>query len=430
MILGFAGAILLGTALLKLPVATSGPGISWLDAAFESASAVTVTGLQVVTPADDFTLFGQIVLAVLIQGGGLGIITVTVLGALLIGGQLGFKELMAVGHEEGLPGGISDTRRLLGRIALATFALELVGVVVLTARLAALGWELPRALGQATFHSISAFCNAGFTTFSGGLARFAGDPVVNLAFVSLILVGGLGFPVLVNLYRYGRVRRLTVHTKLVLISYGILLVVGVSSFAALEWNHPATLGGEPLGTRALESLFQGVTPRTAGFSTVTYPELYDSTLVVQTVLMFIGAAPASTGGGVKVTTVALVFLLIVAQSRGEEDVAAFGRRIRPHFVYKTLVVLFVAAMLAVTSAVALMLSDGLGFLPALFETTSALATVGLSVSDTAGLGTFGKLLIIFLMFVGRIGPITLIVSLSLRSRPRTYRYPEGTIAIG
>ncbi len=421
---------MIGTVLLKLPGSTTGPGVSWLDALFEATSAVTVTGLQVAPPPGNFTVFGQGILAVLIQAGGLGIITATTIGMVLIGGHLGFRGLMAAGEEASLPGGPGDLLRLARNIALATFALELAGAAVLTVYLVATGWDLPAALGQAVFHSISAFCNAGFSTFSEGLSTYAGSLTVNVVFVSLIVAGGLGFPVLVNLYRYPRVRRLSLHSKLVLTMYAILLPAGILTFAALEWNHAETLGGEPLLTRVLESLFQGVTPRTAGFSTVTYSDLYDSTLVTQIVLMFIGAAPASTGGGVKVTTVALAFLLLKAQMRGWEDITAFDRWVPPHLLYKTLAVLFVAAALVISGAVAIMISDGWDFLTALFHTTSALGTVGLNVRPSSELGTFGRLLLIFLMLVGRLGPITLLLALSARSRPRPYTYPEETIAVG
>lgn len=294
-LLGFAGAILAGTALLKLPMATAG-GISWLDALFEATSAVTVTGLQVVDPPRDFTVFGQVVLAVLIQAGGLGIITATTLGVVLIGGHPSYKELMAAEQEENLPGGPGNLGRLIGWIALFTLVIELVGTLFFTGRLISLGWDLPGALGHAAFNAISAFCNAGLTTFSGGISRFDGDVVVNLVFVALILLGGLGFPVLMSLYRYPKVR-LTLHAKLVLATYAVLTPLGVLGFAALEWTNPQTLGGEPLRTKVLESLFQGVTPRTAGFSTVSYSDLSAPTLATQIPLMFVGAAPASTGGG-------------------------------------------------------------------------------------------------------------------------------------
>ena len=427
--LGFVGAILAGTALLKLPASTSGE-ISWLDAFFEATSAVTVTGLQVVDPPRDFTVFGQGVLAVLIQAGGLGIITVATLGVALIGGHPSHKEIMAAEQEENLPGRPDDLRRLLARIAFFTLVIELLGTLVLAGRLLSLGWDLPGALGHAAFNAISAFCNAGFTTFPGSLSRFDGDVIVNLAFVVLILLGGLGFPVLVSLYRFPKVRRLTLHAKLVLAAYAVLVPLGVLGFAALEWTNPATLGGEPLRTKALESLFQGVTPRTAGFSTVSYSDLSAPTLATQIPLMFVGTAPASTGGGVKVTALALAFLLVLAQARGGGGVAAFGRRIPDHYVYKTLALVSVAALLAFSGAVAIMTSAGWEFLPALFHSTSALGTVGLSVRSSAELGAFGKVLLIFLILVGRLGPITFLVALSTRSSSPTGRYPPGNIAIG
>ncbi len=430
-VLGFVGAILVGTVLLKLPVA-SASDVSWLDALFEATSAVTVTGLQVVDPPEDFTPIGQGVLALLIQVGGLGIVTVTTMGVALIGGDPSYGELVAADREESLPGGPGSLRRLLVAIAATTFAVEFVGAVVLLVRFLSLGFGLPEALGHAVFHAVSAFCNAGFTTFPRGLSRFDGDLVVNLAFVALIVLGGLGFPVLVNLYRYPKKRRLTLHSKLVLSAYAVLLPLGTLAFAALEWTNPETLGGEPLGTKVLESVFQGTTPRTAGFSTVEYSDLSAPTLVTQIPLMFVGAAPASTGGGVKVTALVLILMLVSAQARGRGEPEAFGRRIPDHYVKKTLAVVSVAGLLAFSGTLAIMVSEGWGFLPALFHSTSALGTVGLNVRSSAELGTFGKFLLIFLMFVGRLGPITILVALSVRAGAHAQgdEDPPGNVAIG
>ncbi|CAN5132033.1 TrkH family potassium uptake protein [soil metagenome] len=429
-LLAFAGFILLGTVLLKLPLSHYG-GISWLDAFFESASAVTVTGLQVVTPANDFTPFGQGVLVVLIQVGGLGVMTATTAGTLLMGQRLGFRALLVLRQEMESPGSPRNILRLVGQVAVITFVIEAVGVVFLAADFLARGFELLDAIGYAIFHSVSAFCNAGFDIFEQEVAYYASDVVLNLVFVALIIAGGLGFPVLVNLYYYSRIRRLTLHSKLVLIPTAVLVVIGVLSVAALEWTNPATLGGEPLGTKILESLFQGTTPRTGGFATVNYEDLRESTLAIQIVLMFIGVAPASTGGGIKVTTVAIIFLILLSQVRGQEDVSAFGRRIPRSFIARSLSISALTALLVVSGAVALIVSDGLRLLPAVFEVTSALGTVGLSIDDTTKeLGVFGKLLIVFMMFVGRLGPITLFLALNARTRPRRYSYPEEEIAVG
>ena len=430
-VLAFAGLILLGTLLLKIPAANN--GISWTDAFFESVSAVTVTGLQAVIPAKDFTPFGQGVLAVLIQLGGLGIMTATTVGALLIGRRMGFRDLLIVREELASPDSPGNVARLIGQVALITLLVELVGVVILTVRFALQGHGLG-SLGLGIFHTIAAFCNAGFDIFEQGVASYAGDPTVNLTLIYLIIAGGLGFPVLVNLYYYPRIRRLTLQSKLVLITTAVLLAVGVFSVALLEWTNPRTLGGKPLGTKVLMSLFQGVTPRTAGFATVTYSDMRDPTLAIQIALMFIGTAPVSTGGGIKVTTVALLFLIILAQARGQEEVRAFGRRIPRSLIAKSVAVMTLSTLLVFGAALVLMISDGVHFLPALFEVTSAFGTVGLSLGPGYGLATqlstFGKILLALVMFAGRVGPITVVLALSARTKPRRYTYPEEDIAIG
>jgi trk system potassium uptake protein TrkH len=430
-VLAFAGLILLGTLLLKIPAANN--GISWMDAFFESVSAVTVTGLQAVSPAEDFTPLGQGILAGLIQLGGLGIMTAATVGALLIGRRMGFRELLIVREELASPDAPRNVARLIGQVALITLLVELVGVVTLTARFAIEGHGFG-SLGLGIFYSIAGFCQAGFEILEGGIVSYAGDPTVNLTLIYLIIAGGLGFPVLVNLYYYPRIRRLTLQSKLVLITTAVLLMVGISSVALLEWTNPRTLGGEPFGTKVLMSLFQGVTPRTAGLATVTYSDLRDPTLAVQTALMFIGTAPVSTGGGIKVTTLALIFLIFMSQIRGQEEVTAFERRIPRSLIAKSLTVLSLSVLLVAGAALALMISDEVSFLTAIFEVTSAFGTVGLSLGPGYGLATelspFGKLLLAAIMFAGRVGPITVVVALSQRSKPRGYTLPEEEIAIG
>lgn len=430
-VLAFAGLVVAGTLLLKIPAANE--GITWLDAFFESVSAVTVTGLQAVVPAEDFTPFGQAILALLMQLGGLGIMTATTVGALLIGRRMGFRDLLVVREELASPDSPRNVARLIGQVALITFLVEAVGVVILTVRFA-LGGHGIGSLGLGVFHAIAAFCNAGFDIFEGGMASYAGDWTVNLTLIYLIIAGGLGFPVLVNLYHYRRIRRLTLQSKLVLITTAVLLVFGIASVALLEWTNPRTLGGEPFDTKVLMSLFQGVTPRTAGFSTVTYSEMRDPTIATQTALMFVGTAPVSTGGGIKVTTLALIFLIFLSQVRGQEEVTAFERRIPRSLIAKSLTVLSLSVLLVGGASLALMISDAVSFEVALFEVTSAFGTVGLSLGPGYGLATeaspFGKLLLAGVMFAGRVGPITVILALAERSRPRKYTYPEEDIAIG
>jgi trk system potassium uptake protein len=427
--IGFAVFMGLGTLLLKLPTSTHG-GISWVDAFFVSVSAVSVTGLTSVPFPGMFTTFGTVAVMLLVQVGGLGVMTFTTLGAVLIGQRVGFRNLLTVREELGSTDSPRNIFRLVGRIAGITLLVEAAGAMVLAAGFIKSGFGYGRGLFQAVFHAIAAFCNAGFVALpEGDLTSYAGAPSVNLSLVALIVLGGLGFPVLVNLYHYRQMRRLTLHAKLVLVASATLVLIGVLSVAFLEWTNPATLGGQPTATRLWESLFQGVTPRTAGFSTVDYAPMRESTLFLQIGLMFIGTAPASTGGGVKVTTLALLVLLLLAQVRGQEDVSAFGRRISRQLIQKVLVVLSISALVVILATLAIMISDGLRLVPAIFEVTSAFGTVGLSMQVTQELSTFAKLVIIGVMFFGRVGPITLVLALAARKR-RGYIYPQEDIAIG
>lgn len=427
--LGFAVFMVLGTLMLKLPTSTHG-GISWVDAFFVSVSAVSVTGLTSVPFPGTFTTFGIVVVMLLVQVGGLGVMTFATLGAVLIGQRVGFRNLLTVREELGSTDSPRNVFRLIGQIAGITLLVEAAGAVVLAAGFIGSGFGYGQGLFQAVFHAIAAFCNAGFVALpDGDLTSYAGAPSVNLTLVALIVLGGLGFPVLVNLYHYRQMRRLTLHSKLVLITSAALVLIGVLSVAFLEWTNPATLGGEPTATRLWESLFQGVTPRTAGFSTVDYAQMRESTLFLQIGLMFIGTAPASTGGGVKVTTLALLVLLLFAQVRGQEDVSAFGRRISRQLIQKVLVVLSISALVVILATLAIMISDGLRLVPAIFEVTSAFGTVGLSMQVSQELSTLAKLVIIGVMFFGRVGPITLVLALAAR-KPRGYSYPQEDIAIG
>ncbi len=429
-IYGFLALMGLGTVLLKLPFATK-DGISWINALFVSVSCGSVTGLSTVDVPATFTHFGQAVMMGLIQLGGLGIMTAATLAALLVGQRVGFRSLLAVREEMENVDSPRNTLRLLGQIAAITFAVELVGAALLSVAFVRGGLGLAEGVFQGVFHAVMAFCNAGFATLpNGDLIPYAGDWLVVGTLGAVIVLGGLGFPVLVDLYRYPGDRRLSVHSRLVLIATGVLLVVGILSVALMEWTNPATLGGESLNTRVALSVFQGITPRTAGFSTLTYSEMRDPTLFVQTALMFAGTAPTSTGGGVKVTTVALVFLIVASQVRGQDRITLFWRELPRQLISKALAVLALATILVFAGTLALMVSDDLALLPALFEVTSAFATAGLSLDVTPTLSPFGKVLIAAMMFLGRVGPITFVVAMTIRQRPAKYRYPREDIAIG
>jgi trk system potassium uptake protein len=428
-VIGFAVFMGLGAILLKLPASTYG-GISWVDALFVSVSSASITGLSSVEFSQTFTYFGSVVIMVLIQVGGLGLMTFTTLGALLVGRRVGFRNLLTVREELGSADSPRNIFRLLGQIAAITFVVEALGAAILAFGFVRSGMGFGEGIFQAVFHAIMAFCNAGFGILpTGDLSPFAGDAVVNLAIVALIILGGLGFPVLVNLYRYRETRRFTLHSKLVLVTTAVLILIGILSVALLEWTNPATLGGNPIVTRLWMSLMQGVTPRSAGFSTVDYSQMRESTLFLQIWLMFVGTAPGSTGGGVRVTTVALLVLVLLAQARGQEEVSAFGRRVPRGLVQKALAILSISVLIVIVATLAIMVSDGLELVPALFEVTSAFGTVGLSMQVSQELSTFAALIVVGLMFFGRVGPITLVLALSAR-KPKGYVYPQEDIAIG
>jgi trk system potassium uptake protein len=429
-VVGFLALMALGTVLLKLPVSTE-RGISWVDAMFVSVSAGSVTGLSTVDFPATFTTFGAVVVMVLVQLGGLGIMTVTTMAALFIGQRVGFRNLIAVRESIESVDSPRNILRLLLQIARITFAVELLAAAALSVAFIRRGMAPSEGIFQGVFHAIMSFCNAGLVNLeSGSFIPYAGNWLVVGTLALAIILGGLGFPVLVDLYRYRTDRRLTVHSRLVLITSAVLLFVGIASVAATEWSNAGTLGGQPLSTRLAMSVFQGVTARTAGFFTVNYPDMRDPTLVVQTLLMFVGTAPTSTGGGIKVTTLALVFLIIVSQVRGQDRITLFWRTLPQSLVAKALSVLSLASLLVLISTLVLMISDGLELLPALFEVTSAFGTVGLSLDVTPNLSTFGKVLISVVMFLGRVGPTTFVVALAIRQRTPHYKYPEEEIAIG
>lgn len=433
-----AGLILLGTLLLALPVsAARGQSIGLLDALFTSTSAVCVTGLIVLDTSTDFSTFGQVIVMLLIQLGGLGYMTVSTVLASLIGRSVTLQERLTL--QEALNAhDLEGLVRFAGTVLKLTLAFELTGAMIL-----ALRWwpELGiRALWYGLFHSVSAFNNAGFALWSDSLIRWRADITVNFVFTTLIICGGLGFFVLSELTAV-RTRRiaLSLHTKIVLTATGALLVLGTIAILILEWNNPKTFAaGWPIGERVLASWFQSVTARTAGFNTVDNGALTQAALFVTMALMFIGASPGSTGGGVKTTTFSITVAALWATVRGNKDPVLFKRRISAELVAKAFFVSLIAFLGLNTVAGAVLISEGRDLLPTLFETTSAFGTVGLSmgeqgsaVSLSAFFTPLGKLLIAGMMFMGRVGPLTLALALAARaSTTAKIRYPEGKILIG
>jgi trk system potassium uptake protein TrkH len=442
LVASFALVILLGTLLLSLPIARAAEPVSVLDAFFTATSATCVTGLTVVDTGTRFSPFGQAVVLGLIQIGGLGLMTFAVFVGLALGGRVAFSERLVI-QESMHHTPTAGVRRLVRHVLAFTLVSEAFGALWLWLRLRD---ALPAgaSVWSAVFHSVSAFCNAGFSLFPDNLLRYRGDLAVNLGITALVILGGLGFLASMELRaqlvaRLRRVRppQATLHTRLVLLVTGTFLVGGALVYLALEWDN--VLRGLPLGERLLAAWFLSVTPRTAGFNTIDYGELSSETLFFTIFLMFVGASPGSTGGGIKTTTFGLLVALVVARWHGRGRASVFHRTI-PHAVMDRALLLAMLAWAVVSLAIGLLvLTESAGvpfqraeprFVALMFEAVSAFGTVGLSTGITPGLGAVSKLVLIALMFVGRVGPLTLILAMSPRQRRGRFRYAEENVMVG
>ncbi len=430
--LGFAGLIIIGGILLNLPIASvNGESIGFINSLFTAASAVCVTGLVVVNTATHWTLFGKVVIILLIQMGGLGFMTMATSIALILGKKITLKERLMI--QEGLNQfSIEGVVKLTKYVIISTLTIELIGAIFLSTRFIPV-YGLKTGIWFGVFHSISAFCNAGFDIIGNSIIPFVGDVVVNLTISMLIIIGGLGYTVYIDLTSHKDLRRCTLHTKLVVISTAILLIIGFGFIFIIEYNNPKTLGGLSFIDKITASMFQAVVPRTAGFNSVDIGGLTKATTFLMIILMFIGGSPGSTAGGIKTTTFGVIILTIISVLKGKSDVEAFKKRIPNEIIFRALSVLGISLLLVVFVTMALTLTEAKNsFLDLLFETTSAFATVGLTRGITPDLSNIGKLILTFTMFAGRIGPLTLGLALAKKqSKDKgNFRYPEGKIMIG
>lgn len=432
LVLGFALIILIGTTLLTLPAATvNGQGLDWLDALFTATSATCVTGLVVVDTGTTFTLFGQLVILSLIQIGGLGFMTLATFFALIMRKKISLRERLLL-QESLNTMSMEGVVRLAKMILVFTALTEFIGGVLLSIRFA-FDFPLGKAIYFGFFHAISNFNNAGFDLMGNfsSLTRYVDDPIVTLVVSSLIILGGIGFIVVSDVYEYRHTRRLSLHTKVVLSTTAILIVTGTVLIFCLEYNNPKTLQPLSLLGKILGSLYQSVTPRTAGSNTLNIGDMHQSSLFLITLLMFIGASPGSTGGGIKTTTFATLIGAVVAQIKGKEDVIFFRQRILSHMIYKSLTVTMIGLFIVMAMTMALSITEpGAGFQMIMFEVTSAFATTGLSMGLTPMLSPIGKFLIVLTMFAGRVGPLTIAFALAQRNQKEYFRYPKGKITIG
>jgi trk system potassium uptake protein TrkH len=434
LVIGFLSVIFIGAILLMLPISNT-KECSFVDALFTSTSAVCVTGLIVKDTPNDFTLFGQIVIMLLIQIGGLGYMTSATIIFLILGKKIGITERLTIKeglNVESLEGIVRFTKGVL----LFTLIFELAGTLVLTARFL-IDHSFKDAFLFGLFHSVSAFNNAGFSLFSDSLIRYREDIIVNFTITTLFIIGGIGFIVVRDIYKYYRkeVPRLSQHTKIVLSATAVLILGGALSIYLLEATNPKTFLDMSLKEKMLISYFSSVTPRTAGFNTIDYSLLRTETLFLTIVLMFIGASPGSTGGGVKTSTFAIIIASLYATVSGLRDAVLFKRRIPSDTVSKSFLLITLAAIFCTLSTHFIITTQSTQYLSGMFEVTSAFGTVGLSVGDggvrslSALFTPIGKLAISFTMFVGRLGPLTLAIAVTRRAQEH-YRYPEGSVIIG
>jgi trk system potassium uptake protein TrkH len=432
LVVAFAIGIVAGAGLLLLPFATeTGERAPFLTAIFTSTSSICVTGLVVVDTPTYWSTYGEVVIMLLVQVGGLGIMTLASLLVFLLAGRLGLRGRLLAQAEVAAPL-LADVRRLVYAVIKLSLVFEAVGAAVLALRFwTGYEYSLGRSVYLGIFHAITAFNNAGFALWSDNLTPFVTDGWICVTVALLIIAGGLGFPVWLELSRlYRRPRSWTLHTKLTLLVTALLLVGGTAAVLAFEWGNAGTLGELGPGGKLLAGFFQGVTPRTAGFNTVDYGEMELETLFVSDFLMFVGAGSASTGGGIKVTTLALLALMVWAEVRGDPHVTAFSRRLPAHTQRQAFTIAAIALSAAVVSTLALMAESKFTLSQALFEALSAFGTVGLSTGITADVATVGQWILIALMYLGRVGPHTLGVALAMRERQRLYRFPEERPIIG
>lgn len=433
--MGFLLMILAGGLLLSLPLAAqSGQSIGLGAGLFTATSAVCVTGLVVVDTGTTFSLFGQLVLLALIQAGGLGfmVFATAMMGAM--GRRITLRNRVLIRESMGATT-LKDVARLIKWYGLMALAIELAGAAVLAVRFVpALGWG--KGLYCSLWHAVSAFCNAGFDLFGhfSSLTGWQSDPVVLLTVALLIILGGLGFSVMDEVLHCRSGARLSLHARIVLVMTPVLLFFGTIFYLAAEGRNEATLGSLTAGEKMLNAFFQSATMRTAGFNSVDLAGMTDASKLMSVLLMFIGASPASTGGGVKTTTVSVLILIVLSVIRGDDDVNVMGRRLSSNLMRRALAVLFITLGILLGGTMALTLIEGgrYDFIDLLFETTSAMATVGVSSIGTPNLSPASQAVLAPMMFFGRVGPLTMAMALAKRQRRNINRihYPQENIPIG
>ncbi len=429
--------VVVGSILLALPIASeSGLTLSLVDAIFMATSATCVTGLAVVDTGTQFSLFGELVILVLIQLGGLGIMALSASAAVLLGKRLavGQRMMMQSMFEQS---DYEELKKVFFHIIRFTFLSEIVGAVLLTIRFSQRFDNTLDAAYYGVFHAVSAFCNAGFALFNDSLSQFTDDPVVNITITSLIILGGLGFTVVGPLFSLPKIwlrhrgnplRKISMHSQLVISMTGLLLLSGTLFFFMFESS--GAFAELDLSGKLWASFFHATTARTAGFNTVDMSLFRTHTIFFFTLLMFIGASPGSTGGGIKTTTLATLILTAGSMIKKRTDVEYHGRRLSESLITKAIAIFIMSLVIIPISVLALLITEGAPFMDTLFEVISAYGTVGLTLGLTPKLTLFGKISITLLMFIGRLGPLTVALTAGEGTKAGSFRYPKGEVLIG
>lgn len=432
LVAGIATIILIGGILLNLPIASnSGQSVGFIDSIFTATSAVSVTGLVPVNTAEHWTVFGKIVIITLIQIGGFGFMTSATLIAFITGKRIGLKERLVM-QEQFNQESFAGIVKLTKFVILFTLTIEAIGALLLSMKFIPL-YGAFKGVGYSIFHSISAFCNAGFDIIGDSMAPFVGDTLINITIMGLIILGGLGYTVYLDIASRKHYRKLTLHSKMVLNVSLTLIVTGTLFIFLTEYNNPATLGTLTLYEKILASMFQSVGARTAGFYSINTAGMFNSASLFIIMLMFIGGSPSSTAGGIKTTTFGTIVCTIISGIKGDEDVEVFEKRIPKVMINKAFILLAMSLLLVGGVTLILTITEkSQTLLDLLFETTSAFATVGSSRNLTPELSNIGKILITITMYLGKVGPLTLGLALSNKGRihKKGYKYPEGKIIIG
>ncbi len=429
-LVAFGGAILVGALILMIPQMTVSGKISFIDALFTSTSAVCVTGLIVQDTAKYFTDLGKTVILILIQLGGLGIMTVGSIFGLILGRKILLKDKFYIDASFG-PRQKFNTGKFFLTIAAITAVIELTGsaIMALVLHFKYL-YPIKHSINSGFFHCISAFNNAGFSLYSNNLESYVSDFSINIIIMLLIIIGGIGFPVISEILSYRKTRHFSLHAKVVFVMTSLLVFGGALLFFLFEFKNPATIGLKPMSTKIISSFFQVVTARTAGFNTLNMAKLTQFSLFFLTILMFIGASPGGTGGGIKTTTFAVVTAGALSSIRGRSQAILFKKKLPDGLISRALTVTLTAMMLVVVSTIGVLIFEKCTLTEAIFEVTSAFGTVGLSTGITLGLTSASKIILIICMYIGRIGISTLALAIGMRSYSDRIVHPEESVTIG